>query len=125
MSTRHLVTDLTSQNATETNKTLMGSIVAPVGAKRIIGVSQGLKLTGLTTLESISGIVEVESNAIGTHQFIMPNISPLTSGVSAMNPFYHPCSIPVTPGDTIKCYTTFDMALTAATAGRVGLVFEY
>lgn len=125
---KSVVSSLTNQNATETTKTLIATTTVPQGVKKLIGVGTSIKCAGLTTLESISGILELESDDMapwgGTQSFLLPMQNVVTSGAVALNPYLHPTDIPVTPGANIKQSVTFDMALTINPGSRVQLVFE-
>jgi len=123
-----MVTALTAQNATETTKTLIDTITVPQGVSRLVGVGAHVHAKGLTTLETVSGIIELESDDMapwgGTQSFLLPMQNPLTSGTAAMNPYIHPANIPVTPGSHIKFSTTLDMVLTITPSVRGQLTFE-
>ena len=126
---KHLVSSLTACNATETTKSLIDTLEMPVGTKRIIGVGCQVKAAGLTTLESISGILELECDNAqsgwgGTQTFPLPMQNALTSGSVALNPYTHVCDIPVKEGYKIKGSITHDMALTITPSYRFWLVVE-
>ena len=124
-----MVTALTAQNATETNKTLIDTITVPQGVKHLVGVGVQMVAKGLTTLESCSCIVELESDDMSpwgcTQQFISGLMNPVGAvEVANLQPFIHPCMIDVTPGSHIKFSTTFDMALTITPSVRGQLYFD-
>jgi len=112
---KNFITDLTAQNATETVKTLIDTYEVPQGATVLVEVGTQIKSAGLTTLEDLSHILEIESdNAQNwtTQQFASDSLIALTSGSAVMPARKHSCAIPVKPGDKLKFSTTFNMALT-------------
>jgi len=130
MAYKSMVSVLTAQNATETNKTLIDTITVPQGVKKLVGVGVNHMAGsgGGTTLENQSGILELESDDMspwtGTQTFLTGTAAFLTSGSIYAPPFIHPCDIAVSPGAHVKCSTTFDLALTVGAKCRVQLVFE-
>ena len=121
------VSSLGAVNATETNKTLIDTMTTPGGCTKIVGVCASLKSAGLTTLEGISGILELESDDTpweGNQQFVLPQYQPLTSGVGALNPFIFPCNIKTYGGQRVKCSITNDMVLTVNPSYRIQLMYE-
>ena len=126
---KHLVSALTKVNATETTKSLLDTLEMPVGAKKIVGVGCQAMAVGLITLETISGILELECDNAqagwgGTQTFPIPMQNALTSGAVALNPYTHPCDIPVSEGYKIKGSITHDMDLTIQPSYRFWLVVE-
>jgi len=113
---KNCVTDLTAQNATETTKTLIDTYTVPQGVTKLVEVGMQITGAGLTTLEGVSCILELEcddsSNWGGTQQFAGDVVEPLTSGVGVIPARKHSCNIPVQPGSHIKFSTTFNAALT-------------
>jgi hypothetical protein len=128
MAYKSVVSALVAQNATETTKTAIATFTVPQGVKKVIGVGTALHPKGLTTLETVSGILELESDDMagwgGTQTFPTASQNPLTSGVSGLNPYVHPTDIPVNPGGTIRASITLDMALTITPSSRVHLIYE-
>lgn len=129
MGYKSIVSTLTAQNATETTKTLVDTITVPQGVSRLSLVGTQVSAAGLTTLEDITHILELESDDMapwgGTQQFLGLGVGTLvTSGVAAANPYLHPTNIPVTGGSHIKCSVTFNKAQTINPSTRVQLVFE-
>lgn len=120
----------TSMNATETTKTLIDTITVPQGVKALIGIGANIwgGTSGTTTLESISGIIELESDDMapwgGTQQFLTGAANGNGAGWVVANPLIHPTNIPVTPGAHIKVSATMDLALTFNNKVRAQLVFE-
>lgn len=126
---KSVCTSLMAQNATETTETEHSSPTAvPQKVSKLIGVGISIKCAGLTTLESISGILRLKSdtNAMpaGDQVFPLPTQNVVTSGAVALNPYVHPCDIEVVPGATITPAVTFDQALTINPSWRVHFVFQ-
>jgi len=123
MSEKNFVSVLTAQNATETVKTLIDTITVPQGVSKLIEIGWQMVMAGLTTLESVSSILELESDDMapwgGTQQFCSPVIVPLTSGAVVIPINVHDCDIPVTPGSHIKMSTTFNVITTVTPSVRV------
>ena len=112
---KNFVTILTAQNATETNKSLIDTYVVPQSVSKLVEVGVVVAMAGMTTLEGIGGILELESDDAPnwtTQQFAMDQITPLTSGSVCCKPTVHDVNIPVTPGSRIRFSTTFNVALT-------------
>ena len=129
MGYKSMVSTLTAQNATETTKTLIDTITVPQGVKTLVGVAGQMNAAGTTTLEGLGYIIELESDDMspwgGTQQFLgVAVVNGNGAGWAALNPYIHPCAIPVTPGSHIKVSTTFDLAQTINPSMRVQLVFE-
>jgi len=130
MAYKAMVSTLTAQNATETNKTLIDTVTVPQGVKALIGVGwlPNAGMAGFTSLENVGGILEIESDDMspwgGTQAFISGILTGLTSGTAWCQPFMHPCNIPVISGAKLKLSTTFDLALTINPKVRVQLYFE-
>lgn len=111
----------------DTVKTLIDTIQVPQTATRIVGVwGHGLAGAGLTTLENVTGILELESPDIALQpmQFPLDCVVCLTSGTAALQPRVWPVNIPVHGGEKIAGYITMDMTITVANKGRFGLVYE-
>jgi hypothetical protein len=126
---KSICTILTNQNATETTKTLVDTITVPQGVRNLVGLGYQIDCAGLTTLESVTGILELESDDMspwgGTQAFLMNGMqTALTSGAVVVAPYVHPCMIPVTPGAKIKVSATYNRAQTLNPATRAQLVFE-
>ena len=129
MGYKAMVTTLTAQNATETTKTLIDTVTVPQGVSVLSAVGVQVSSAGITTLEDLTGIVELESDDMspwgGTQQFCFGGVNTcVTSGVSAMPVQLMPTKIPVTPGSHIKFSTTFNKALTINPSCRGQLIFE-
>lgn len=128
---KHIVSTLTAASSTETTKQLIDTIEVPQGVTKLkkIGADPLAGTAGLTTLEGVSGILEVEcDNASqwgGTQQFLMPSATMVTSGLAklGMADMMHDCDIPVAAGNKLKLSATYDLALTINPKVRVQLVF--
>ena len=126
---KSMVSLLTAQNATETVKTLIDTITVPQGVKKLVGVGTQVSVAGLTTLEDITHILELESDDMapwgGTQQFLGLGVGTgVTSGTIGANPYIHPTDIPVTASSHIKASVTYNKAQTINPSTRVQFVFE-
>lgn len=126
---KSMVSTLTAQNATETTKTLVDTITVPQGVKSLVGVGSQVSAAGTTTLEDQTHIIELESDDMspwgGTQQFLGMAIGHCVTAANAyLQPYLHPCAIPVTAGSHIKCSITYNKAQTVNPSTRVQLVFE-
>jgi hypothetical protein len=130
MSYKSIVSALTALNATETNKTLIDTITVPQGVRALVAVliEMCAGTAGQTTLENISGILELESDDMspwgGTQAFVTGVISAGSAAAVFVPPVMHPTNIPVTPGSKIKGSMTMDLAITINNKARFQLVFE-
>lgn len=113
---KNFVTVQTAQNSSETNKTLIDTYTVPQGVTKLVEVGMQINIAGVTTLEDVAAILELEcddsSNWGGTQQFVSDTVVPLTSGTVIIPAKIHDCNIPVQPGAHIKFSTTFALALT-------------
>jgi len=116
MAEKNFVTTQTAQAATETTKTLIDTYTVPQGVTKLVEVGMQINIPGVTTLEAVGAILELESDDSptwgGTQQFVSDTIVPLTGGVPTFPAKIHDCNIPVSPGSHIKFSTTFAQALT-------------
>lgn len=123
MAEKNFISALTAQNATETVKTLIDTITVPQGVSKLVEIGWQMIMAGVTSLESVSSILELESDDMapwgGTQQFASPVVIPLTSGTVVLPASVHDCDIPVTPGSHIKLSATFNVALTINPSVRV------
>jgi hypothetical protein len=112
---KNFVTLNTAVNATETNKSLLDTYTVPLSVSKLVEVGAMIQMAGVTTLEGVGGILEIESDDAPnwtTQQFVLDEIIPLTSGTVCCKPTIHDCNIPVTPGAHLKFSATFNVALT-------------
>jgi len=127
---KSMCTKVTALPAT-TVETLIDTLKVPSGAKRLIGV--GCTFTagglGMTTLQNVSGKLTLKSPGmtskwVGDQQFLTSAVSPLTSGVAAVNPYIHPTNIDVIENIDIEVYGTSDEADTIVPGVRAQLIFS-
>lgn len=129
MAYKSIVTTLTAAEATETTKKLLSSQIVPQGVTKLVGVAAQVSAAGLTTLEDVSGILEIESDDMapwgGTQQFLIFGIATgVTSGMIGLNPYMHPTNISVTPGANLKISYTGNKAQTINPSVRAQVVFN-
>ena len=111
----------------DTTKTLIDTRTVPQDAKRLIGVVGYAAAAGaMTTAETISGILELESDDMSITPMRIPLgvVSALTSGSVAYEPKTWPVDLPMVGGAKIKGYMTMDMAQTGALKGRFSLIYD-
>jgi hypothetical protein len=112
---KNFVTVLTAQNAAETTKTLLDTVQIPVWAKKLVEVGLQIDMPGLTTLEDVSAILEVESpdsQGWTAQQFVTDTIVPLTSGSVVMPARVHDVNLEVSGGARLQFSATFNRLLT-------------
>ncbi len=109
-----------------TTKTEVGTITTPLAARKILGVWGYLHCPGMTTLESASGILELESEDTELQPFQVPLevVNTLTSGSVSYIPRVLAVNIPLKGQSRVKGSMTLDMALTVAEKGRFGIITE-
>lgn len=116
-----------STASSDTTKTLIDTITVPKDVKRIVGIwAHCLGGAGLTTLENITGIVELESEDFNLQpcQIPLDCLAIVGTGVALISPRVWPVDIKVSGGERVKGYVTIDMALTVNNKARFGLVYE-
>lgn len=111
----------------DTVKTSIGSITLTAKAKRIVGF--GVYATGgagNTTLENVSGILEVESPDISIAPQIYPidTISITGTGMAALSPRIWQADIPCRGGEILTGYVTLDLAQTINPSARWFVITE-
>ena len=125
MSTKAQVSAATATG--DTVKTKIDDLVVPQTAQRIVGIwAYAVGGAGSTTLENVTGILELESPDVNLQPLQLPLdcVVVLTSGSVAFQPRVWPVNIPVSGGAKITGYMTMDMSLTVAYKGRFGLIYE-
>ena len=125
MGTKYLTSDSTATG--DTTKTIIDTLTIPMGVKRISGVMVSLGGAGLTTLESTSGILTLESDSdINLKPCVipLPIMMALTSGVCAYEPRIYPVDVAVNGGEKIEGYVTMDMTQTINPTARFTLILE-
>jgi len=113
--------------AGDTTKTSIDTLTVPKSAKMIVGIwAHAVAGPGTTTLENVTGILELESPDLNLQPLQLPLdcVAVLTSGSVAFSPRIFPANIPVNGGEKITGYVTMDMALTVANKARFGLIYE-
>jgi hypothetical protein len=117
MGEKNFVGPLTAQAAAETTRTLIGSTLVPQGVKKLCEVGVQMIMAGMTTLESISFIFEIESTDMnpwnGVQQFTNDTILPVAPVNGVLMPAkVHDVNIDVVPGSHLDFYVTFNALLT-------------
>ena len=111
----------------DTVKTTLGSITVPTNVKRITGVwCYATGGAGLTTLENVSGIFELESPSLNLSPLALPLeiVVIVGTGVASHQARIWPLSIPNVAASTITCYVTMDQALAINPDCRWGLIYD-
>lgn len=127
---KNFVTALTAQNATETTKTYVTTdYTVPQGVSKLTEIALQIQSAGLTTLEGIGAILEIEcddsSQWGGTQQFATPTIIPIGTDAAPIIPLsIHDTDIPVQPGSHLRFGVTFNVALTINPSWRVAGKFR-
>lgn len=128
MGEKNFVTALTAQNATETTATSPATdYTVPKGVSKLVEIGLQIVMAGVTTLESVSAILEIESSdasVFGVQQFATPVVIPLTSGIAVIPLSIHDCDIAVEPGSHLVFSVTFNVALTINPSWRVAGKFR-
>jgi len=105
----------------DTVKTSIGDITLTAKARRIVGFgAYATGGAGNTTLENVSGILEVESSDISIAPQVYPldTISLTGTGMAALSPRVWPANIPVSGGEVLTGYVTLDLAQTINPSAR-------
>lgn len=112
----------------DTTKTLVDTITMPAGAKKLVGIGATVVGgAGITTLEDISGILELESSDFPNlmpQQFLLDQVCVLASGVGVIKPTIYPLNVPTRGSERISIYVTIDMALTVNSKIRAMIVYD-
>ena len=111
----------------DTVKTSLGTITLPAGAKQIVGAwVAGHGGAGMTTLENVSGILELESPDVNLQpcQIPLDTIAIVGTGMAAVPVKVWPMNVGVTTGVRVTGYVTMDQALAINPSVRFGLVVE-
>jgi hypothetical protein len=112
----------------DTVKTIIDTITIPQSMKSIIGAwCYAVAGAGLTTLENMTGIFELESDDIALVPLQLPLdcVTIVTSGSVAFQPRIFPLNIPINGAEKIRGYVTMDMAITIASKARFGLIYSW
>jgi hypothetical protein len=116
-----------STAAGDTTKTSLGTIQLPAGTRTIVGAwGYAMGGPGFTTLENVTGIIELESPDINIQpcQFPLEPAGMLTGGGISSQTKVWPINASVKGGERITGYVTMDMAQTVANTARFGLVVD-
>lgn len=120
---KNFVTALTQQNSTETTKSYVSTdYTVPQGVTSLREIGLQIMATGLTSLESVSAILEVESDDSlkwSVQQFVTDSAEVVTSGAVVIPSRVHDVNIPVEPGSHLRFGVTFNEALTVQPSWRV------
>jgi len=111
----------------DTVKTSLGTITLPANSKSLLGVwGYANGGPGMTTLEAVTGILELESPDVNLQPCQIPfeQANMLTGGATNQATKVWPLNAKVAGGERITGYGTMDMAQTVANTGRFGLVVE-
>ena len=111
----------------DTTKTSIGDITLPTNAKRVIGVwGHGMGGPGNTTLENVTGILELESESLNLApmQFPLEIVAITGTGMVVFSPKIWPVDWAPAANAKITGYMTLDSAQTLANTGRWGLIYE-
>ena len=110
----------------DTTKTTIATITTPADAKRIVAITQNhAGGATVTTAETISGMLELESEDMGITPLQIPfaQVACLVSPALAQIPPF-PVDIPLPKQVRILGSVTMDMAQTGAITSRFGLVYD-
>ena len=111
----------------DTTKTLIDTITLPAGTRSIIGVwVHAMAGPGFTTLENVTGFLELESPDINLQPCQVPlePVGMLTGGAVSSQIHTWPLNASVKGSERISGYITMDMAQTVANKARFGLVVD-
>lgn len=111
----------------DTVKTSLGTLKVPDGYKRIVGAGVSIGGAGMTTLENISGILDLDSQDLpDVNQTIPFSCGGLVTSGGLPTPVKTmPMDIPCgNGGQTINAWVTMDMALTVNNTVRPYIVVE-
>jgi len=118
-------TDATAEGSTVETK--VGTITLSAKAKRIIGVwATCLGGDTLTSTETVSGIIRLDSADISLAPFKFPldQWTMLTAGGACLPAHIIPVSIPSPGLSKVDCFVTIDDTTTGTLKVRVGLMYE-
>jgi len=110
----------------DTTKTSLGTITTPSSTRAIVGVWVQWGGAGMTTLEDVSGILELESNDVNIQPCQIPLTAVMLTGTGAapMTPKVWPLNINKAGQIRITGYVTMDITLAINPGVRFGLVIE-
>jgi len=111
----------------DTTKTSIGSITLTAKAKRIVGFgAYATGGAGNTTLENVSGILEIESGdlSLAPQQYPLDTVSLTGTGMATLSPRIWATNIPVAGGEVLTGYITLDLAQTINPTARWFVITE-
>lgn len=129
MASRHTCYQLSTATASgDTTKTNVGSITLNARARKILGVfAVSVGGAGVTTLENVTGRLEIESSSLPQIQPLQVPLSPvtvLTSGSAAPDIKVWPVGLDCKGQEILTGYATMDMALTVNSIVTWGVAVE-
>jgi len=110
----------------DTVKTTLGTIAVPTTLNRIVGLwCYATGGAGLTTLENISGIFEIEAPGLSLQPLALPLeiVVVLTSGVAYHQVRVWPVNLTGVAGTALECFVTMDQALAINPDCRWGIIY--
>jgi hypothetical protein len=111
----------------DTTKTSIGSITLTAKAKKIVGFgAYATGGAGNTTLENVSGILDVESSdlSIAPQQYPLDTVSLTGTGMATLTPRIWAVDIPCGGGEVLTGYVTLDLAQTINPSARWFVITE-
>jgi hypothetical protein len=112
----------------DTVKTLIDTVTLIAGAKKIVGFAVSiLGGLGMTTLENVTGIVELESSDFPNfmpQQYILDQVSLTGTGMAALSPKVWPMNIPCKGQERIAIYVTMDVTLAINPRARAQFIID-
>lgn len=111
----------------DTVKTSIGSITLTSKARKIVGFgAYATGGAGNTTLENVSGILEIESGDISIAPQVYPldTVSLTGTGMAILSPRIWACDIPVRGQEVLTGYVTLDLAQTINPSARWFVITE-
>lgn len=126
---RHICYQLSTATASgDTAKTNVGNIQLNQRARKILSVfAVSVGGAGITTLEDVTGRLEIESSSLPQIQPCQIPLTPvavLTSGVAGVPVQNWPINLDVKGQETLTGYVTMDMALTVNSLITWGVALE-
>lgn len=124
----HICYQVSASTATgDTVKTSIGNLQLSSRARKILGVFVTWGGAGMTTLEGVSGILEVESSNLPNIQPLQIPLNasvPVTSGVANHEPKIWPVNLACKGQEILTGYVTMDMTQTINPSARWGVAIE-
>lgn len=112
----------------DTVKTLIDTVTLPAQTKRIVGFGMTiLGGAGMTTLENVTGIVELESSDypnFAPQQYLLDQVGLTGTGMAALSPRIYPMNIPCKGQEKISVYVTMDLTLAINPKARAMFILD-